>query len=151
MSKQFYSTEERAHFAQDIKLLLQPYFSFRLYIVFKQADGRPGPKRHFYGNEHQCTYRQLLANKLPSISMDKQKAYTNLIHLIEVTYKGKYIGAKIYGREEGSDQFNILHRDYLRGVLQSSNDPDFSNGSPVYEINYRVKDGRVIVDASFKD
>lgn len=151
MAQPFLIPGERAHFERNIKLLLQPYFEFRLYIVFKTAEGRPGPKRHFYGNEHQCTYTQLLHQKLPFISMDKLKGYNELIKLVEESYKGKYIGAKIYGREPGQEQFSILHRDYLRGELKECHDPVIAAGDQYYNLSYLIEKGRVIIGQKVKN
>jgi hypothetical protein len=146
MKQQCLSTNDRAHLERNIKLLLQPMFHFRLYVVFSLHDGRPGPKRHFYGNEHQCTYQQLLSQKLPYIEMNKNKGYKDLVHLVEGAYYGRYISAKIYGREPGQINFDSLHRDYFRGKLLSQSDPEIPVDEQCYKLTYRIESGRVIIN-----
>jgi hypothetical protein len=145
MKKTFLSILERAHFEKNIKLLLQPYFEFRLYITFRLDDGRAGKKRHFYGNEHSCTYQQVLFGKVPFIAMDKHKGFMELVGLVEGPYRGQYIGAKIFGREPGKDTFDILHRDYLRGEIKMRNDPKFPIDDQKYNLKYTIENNKIVI------
>jgi hypothetical protein len=103
----------------DIKHFLKPYFSFRLYVQFKDKTN----KRHFYGNEHQCTFNQLKFAQVPHIELSRIKGYTDLINLVEVVWKAKTKTAAIYMRPEGSQSFDILCRRYYLGEIQQLNDP----------------------------
>ncbi|TWI80546.1 hypothetical protein IQ13_3224 [Lacibacter cauensis] len=130
--------DQEAHMKRNIKWLLQQYFSFRAYVKFKD-----GKARHFYGNEHQCTYNQLQAGIYPNIRMDKEKGYTDLINLIERSYKGKYTAATIYMRNPGEKDFNTVCRNYYKGEATEINDPVITD--PVYTLYYIVQNGRVLV------
>src|SRR5687768_15585203 len=102
-------TKSKAKDTNDIKQLLLPWLSFRLYIVFKQPEKT---RRHFYGDEHQCTYNQCLHGKVPNIVLRKCKGYTNLIGLVEKEFKGKYQSAAIYRCSAPGGAFDVLCRRY---------------------------------------
>jgi hypothetical protein len=131
----------RAHLERDIKFLLMPWFSFRAYIRFTGRDKKRG---HFYGNEHQVTYNQCLFQKVPAIQLRKSKGYNDLIRFIEQDLKGKIVSAKIYRRDAGSADFNVLCREYFKGGLnmETLNDPVLSDDEGHF-LYYLVKNGRV--------
>jgi hypothetical protein len=133
----------RAHLERDIKFLLIPWFSFRAYVQFS---GRDRKKGHFYGNEHQVTYNQCLHRKVPAIVLRKEKGYTDLIHFIEHSIKGKFLSAKIYMREPGCQDFNTLCREYYKGGLNSTTlqDPQLAEDEG-FNLYYQVKEGRLMI------
>ena len=112
--------EQKDNLTGNLKMLLMPYFSFRLFIKFND---RKGQKRHLYGNEHNCTNHQLQQQKVPFILLDKQKGYTDLINLVEKRWQKKYSAAAIYMRPPGEKTFSILCRRYYDGELEECQDP----------------------------
>lgn len=109
----------------NIKYFLQPYFSFRLYVLFSSNQR----KAHFYGNEHDCTYQQLRHGNVPCIRLDKLKGYTDLLNLVERTWKGKLTKAAIYMRQPGEEKFTILCRRWYLGKLEECQDPVLDENS----------------------
>lgn len=131
----------KAHQTGNIKHFLTPYFLFRCYIVFKN-----GKKVHLYGNEHQCTYNQLRYGRFENIPLNREKGYTDLIDLVEKRYSGKYTVAKIYRREPGTKDFNILCRHYdSNGQLLECQDPLIPEEQKILILFYYIHSGKVIV------
>jgi hypothetical protein len=138
-----YYLANRADNLKEIKFLLTPYISTRLYVYFNHRD--PGKrKKTFYANEHRCTYSQCVKGMVPSIILNKMAGYQALINMVEQTIKGKYISAKLYLRPPGSQQFEILCREYFKGELILQNDPPFT-GDECQVLYYYTKDGRLII------
>lgn len=123
------------HSKRNLRGLLIPWLSFRLYVYFKDnKDYANGSKsRHFYGEEQQVTYSQCLNGKVENILLSKQIGYQRLVDLLEKgKFKRKYISAQIYSKSDPfNDNFDILHREYHNGklVLHSQNDPFFREGN----------------------
>jgi hypothetical protein len=57
------------------------------------------------------------------VLLDKQKGYTDLLRLVEQTWKGKLNTAAIYMREPGQEKFNKLCRRWYLGELEECDDP----------------------------
>lgn len=131
----------KAHMTRELKYLLLDHFQFRAHINFKN-------KKKFspYGNEHQCTYNQLLAGRMPNILLDREKGYTDLIRLIENSYRGKYNTAAIYMRHPATNEFDILCRRYMNGEAEEINDPVIPDENKFLTLYYYIKEGRVIID-----
>jgi hypothetical protein len=133
--------ELKAQGTNDIKYLLTPYLSFRAYVVFKAVHKS---RRHFYGNEHECTYNQLLHQHLPFIVLRKSKGYWDLVNYIEKTLKGKYQSAAIYMRSIPGGKFDVLCRRYFKGALQDHDDPLLSEDEG-FKLFYLIQNGRVVI------
>lgn len=117
-----------ALYSNNLKHFLTPYFSFRLHITFKAAVKNEGQKkRHFYGNEHQCTLNQLRAGHVSCIKMDRLKGLTDLITLVEKTWKGKWVSATIYMRDEINGPFDKIVRKYYQGKIEEEQSPLLEN------------------------
>lgn len=97
----------KAHQTGDVKYLLSKWFCFRAYVLFNNRK-----KFHAYGNEHAVTYNQLRYGRIQEIRLQREKGYTDLIHLLEKTWRGKYTSARIYMREPGEKDFNTVCREY---------------------------------------
>lgn len=125
------------HDTREICGLLFQYNQFRMYIKFKDTkEYGSGKKVHLYGQEHRCTYNQCLHNRVPNIVLDRYQGYHKLVDLLERgTYKGKYNNAKIYSRLPGTDNFDILHREYDKGKLikDTVNDPVFDHENKIFD------------------
>lgn len=104
----------------NLKHFLLPWLSFRLHISFKPPDKK---RRHFYGNEHGVTLNQLRAGHKDNVVLDKYKGYTDLINLVEKTWKGKWQAAAIYMRSEMGGPFDVEVRRYYRGEIENENSP----------------------------
>lgn len=141
-SEQYYLAN-KAHIEKELKLLLIPYISTRLYVYFNHGD-KNKRKRTFYANEHRCTYSQCLKGMVPHIVLYKQAGYEGLVRMVE-TLKGKYLTAKLYRREEGEKGFDLLCREYYRGALVGEpNDPPFS-ADECQVLYFYQKDGRLVI------
>lgn len=144
MEKQENKEIVKAHKAKhtnNLNLLLQPWCTFRLYVVFKPPEKT---RRHFYGNEHQCTYYQCLNHHVKEIVMRKKKGYEDLVNLVEKTFKGKYQTAVIYMRENGSDKFEKECRRYYKGGLELKDDPVLSDDEG-FTLYFTVKNGLLVI------
>lgn len=131
----------KAHQTGNIKHFLSPYFLFRAYIVFKN-----GKRMHLYGNEHSCTYNQLRYGRYDNIPLSREKGYMELLNLVEKNYKGKYTVAKIYRREPGQKDFNIICRHYdSNGELVECQDPVIPDDQKMLILFYYTHKGQVIV------
>lgn len=130
---------QQAHMTKNLKMLLMPHFSFRLYIRFNNKR-----QTHLYGNEHKCTYNQLLARRFECVQLDRLKGYTDLINLIERSYQGKYQYATIYMRTNGTNEFNEVCRQYnTKGELSFVNDPVIDETNQYLKLFYTIQNGRV--------
>jgi len=140
-------TSSRPHDEKNLKLLLIPYLSFRLYVKFqKQHPGNyPNPTRTFYSNEFRVTYKQCLFGKVPDIKLFKQAGYQALIDYVENGIKGKYLSAKIYMRDAETGAFDTLCREYYKGGLEKQNDPLLSEDE-VQILYYSVKNGKLVIE-----
>lgn len=136
---------QKAHMTRNIKMLLMEHFVFRAYIRFHDRK-----TVHLYGNEHKCTYNQLLAGRFPSIVLDREKGYTDLIGLLEGPYRNRYQYATIYMRTPGTSEFDIICRQYDRNGLKDINDPVLPDDQKKIELTYTIQNGRVLV-ASFNE
>jgi hypothetical protein len=125
----------------NLNLILQPWCSFRLYVVFKPP---AKTRRHFYGNEHQCTYNQCMNHHVKNILMRKKKGYNDLVNLVEKTYRGKYQTAVIYMREPGKDKFELECRRYYNGGLEKQNDPILSDDEG-FTLYFTIKNGLLVI------
>ncbi|MFZ4056976.1 MAG: hypothetical protein ACOYKE_02505 [Ferruginibacter sp.] len=134
-------TNQRAAQEGDVKHFLKPYFSFRLYAQFKKDK----KKVHFYGNEHQVTYQQLKFAQAKSIILNKEKGYTDLIKLVEVTWKNRLLSAVIYMRESDNAPFNIECRRYYNGEITDCNDPVISAENNFRELFYFFQNGILFI------
>lgn len=112
-------TDQAARMQNDLKHFLLPFLSFRLYVQFKHNK----QKRHFYGNEHDCTLSQVQHGHVPFITLSPEKGYQDLLNLIEKKWKDRLMTATIYKREEGEEKFNTICRRYYLGEIQDCNDP----------------------------
>ncbi len=140
-----YYEANKAHLHREIKSLLIPWLTFKLYIKFsdRKRTGEPQKKRTFYGNEHQCTYDQCFYKKIDRIILRRHKGYNDLIHLVEHTLKGKYLSAKIYMRGDDGN-FDVLCREYFKGGLAQVNDPVLSEDE-IRELYFMVQENRLII------
>lgn len=132
----------KAHIEKELKMLLVPWISTRLYVYFN--DRNPAKRRRtFYANEHRVTYSQCLKQRVESIVLYKYEGYMALIKMAE-DLKGKYLTAKIYMRT-GPGEFNTTLREYDRsGSLVASNDHPFAP----YEcqmLYYTIENGRLLI------
>jgi hypothetical protein len=132
----------KAHIEKELKMLLVPWISTRLYVYFK--DKNPAKRRRtFYANEHRVTYSQCLNQRVENIVLHKYAGYMSLIKMAE-DLKGKYSTAKIYLRT-GPDDFNITLREYdATGTLVSTNDHPFQP-EECQLLFYTIENGRVII------
>lgn len=139
-------TDQAARLTNDLKHFLKPFFTFRVYVQF--AGTRK--KRHFYGNEHQCTYNQVMHKHVPHIVMCRTKAYNDLINLVENTWRGKISSAKIFMREKDDEPFNILCREYYNGeiIKDSINDPVIDSADDVRHLYYYFQNGNLFIEAT---
>jgi hypothetical protein len=130
---------QKAALTFDLRTLLQPFFQFKAYILFKNNKAMT-----LYAHEHDCSYKQCLFKHSKSIVLDRVKGYTGLINYIERTKKGQYKKAIIYMREPGSDLFNRECRRYFNGQLESSNDPELDDSS-VLVLHFQVINNRIVI------
>lgn len=126
----------KCHADRQLRGLLIPWLSFRLYVYFKSSEKYgSGSKAHFYGEEQQVTYSQCLNGKVENIFLSKQIGYHRLVDLLEKgKFKRKYVSAQIYSKSDPYvDNFDILHREYHNGklVLHNHNDPFFRDGTMI--------------------
>lgn len=153
-------SDSAAYVKRDLRLLLIPFFRFRLHIKFHPAPGnRPWHQntRTFYGHEHDCTYNQCVAGHYPFITMDRCRGYDELVNLVEKRYEGKYVTAKIYGRPPGSVVFSDLHRLYDYGKIKKGtvlhngqdlelpNDPVIDAADQYKKLFFKIESGMLIV------
>jgi len=143
----------RAHTEKELKFLLTPYISTRLYVCFNHQD-KNKRKKTFYANEHRVTYSQCLRGFTPNIVLNKLAGYNALVNMIEQDLRGKYIGAKLFYRPPGFSEFDFLLREYnKRGELVPRMeipgqmlypDPPFDE-SECQVLYYSISNGRVVV------
>ena len=134
-----FDPDQKARQTGDLKHFLKPFFTFRLYIVFKKNR----KKCHFYGNEHQCTYQQLVHGHVSQIVLSREKGYKDLVELIEKKWKGMYESASIFMREAGDDKFNTLCRRYYLGEVQEIQDPVITPQDDIRKVHYSFE-GQII-------
>jgi hypothetical protein len=137
----------RAHSEKELKFLLTPYISTRLYVYFNGKD-RSKRKKTFYANEHRVTYSQCMKGFAENIVLHKLAGFLGLIRFIE-DLKGKYSTAKIYLRPPGISSFDILLREYnAKGeevpVPDTWPDPPFQEDE-CQVLYYTIEHGRLIV------
>lgn len=132
--------EQKAHLTKEIKFLLLEHFQFRAAISFKN-----NKKFTAYGNEHRCTYNQVLAGRVKTIELDREKGYTDLIKLIETSYNGKYKRAAIYMRSQETNDFDITCRMYDADGVQEINDPVFSDDHRIKTLYPTIENHRIII------
>lgn len=137
-----YYLANRAFINKELKFLLTPYISTRLFVYFQHRDPSKR-KKTFYANEHRVTYGQCLKYLVPNIVLNKMAGYNALIGMVD-SLKGKYICARIYHREPGKQSFDIVCREWNRGELILQNDPPFEVDE-CQVLYYSVEKGRVIV------
>lgn len=141
MTNPNHDKDAKARLTYDIKHFLKPFFTFRLYVKFKANN----KKSHFYGNEHQCTYNQLLYGQVPNIEMSRLKGYTDLINLVENTWKHKLTSATIYMRSDGSEKFDTACREYYNGELKDINDPVIDDSNDKRTLYYYFQNYRLFI------
>lgn len=130
---------KEAVYRNNIKHFLKPWYSFRLYIVFKKTKKPDGQNRmHFFGNEHNCTLNQLISGFKTKVTMDRYKGLTDLIKLVEKDWKGTWTAATIYMRNEHGGEFETEVRKYYLGKLQDEQTPVLD--PPYLDIYYHGKD-----------
>ena len=132
--------EQKAHLTKEIKFLLLEHFQFRAAISFKN-----NKKFTAYGNEYRCTYNQVLAGRVKTIELDREKGYTDLVNLIEVNYKGKYKRAAIYRRSEDSNDFDITCRLYDAESVLEINDPVLTVEQKIKTLYPSIENSRIII------
>ena len=140
---------DRLHLTKKIHGLLIPWLSFRLYIHFKSSQEYGKDSRcHFYGQEQRCTYNQCIHGHVETIILDKLAGYNNLVHLVEKgSFKGKYKTAKIYSRTPGLGKFDILHREYYKGKLNTDtvDDPVLDVADQHRILYYKIENKRLVI------
>lgn len=136
----------RAHQTRDLKYLLIPYLTFRAYVNF---GGPTRKKTHFYGNEHTCTYNQLLHGHLDKIVLCKAKGYRELVEFIE-GLKGKYISAKLYMRTEPRGKFDLLCLEWYKGSFNRHHEPVVSEDE-ISELYFEIVKGQIIIRETPKE
>jgi hypothetical protein len=137
-----YYMANRAHNNKELKFLLTPYISTRLFVYFNHRDPAKR-KKTFYANEHRVTYSQCIKQLVPNIILNKQAGFNALVGMVE-SLKGKYISARIYMREPGKQSFDIVCREWYRGDLILKNDPPFE-AEECQVLYYTIENGRVTV------
>jgi hypothetical protein len=137
-----YYMANRAHTNKELKFLLTPYISTRLFVYFNHKDPAKR-KKTFYANEHRVTYSQCLKHLVPHVMLHKLAGYNALVGMVE-SLKGKYICARIYHRPPGEQLFSIVCREYDRGQLIIQNDPPFTEDE-CQLLYYSIENGRVMI------
>lgn len=134
--------ENKAHIEKELKMLLVPWISTRLYVYFN--DRNPAKrKRTFYANEHRVTYSQCLKERVKDITLHKLAGYLGLVKMAE-DLRGKYVTAKIYMRT-GPEGFNAILREYDRsGNLVSFEDHPFTEDQ-CQVLYYTIEHGRLVL------
>jgi hypothetical protein len=135
--------DNKAHTEKELKPLLLPYISTRLYVYFnhKELSKR---KRTFYANEHRCTYTQCLRGMVPNITLHKSAGYQGLVDMA-ASLRTKCITAKLYLRPEGSEGFDVLLWEYYQGELVKQPTEAPFEKEECKLLYYYLKDGRLIV------
>lgn len=116
----------------DIRRLLRPFYSYRLFIKFIKPislqDGTKQYSSHFYGFEENCTYNQCYHGHFQNIVLNKLQGYKHCIEMAEEKYKGKYHHATIYSRSHfPGGVFTTEHRHYdSNGEIVRCQDPVIS-------------------------
>lgn len=139
---QAYYEANKAHTHKEIKHLLLPYITTRLFVYFNHRDPAKR-KKTFYANEHRVTYSQCMKGMVPNIVLNKLAGYNALIGMVERLH-GKYITAKIYLRPPGTKDFSITCREYDKGKLVLQNDPPFTEDE-CQVLYYQTKEGRLVI------
>lgn len=138
------------HQTLDLRGLLLPWLSFKLWIQFKpSAEYRTSTSatRTMYGDEHSCTYSQCLNRWVDHILLDRIKGYNALIDLIERgNFKGTYLNAKLYGKDD-SGQWSILHRHYRNGKLDVERlaDPVIDSDKQFRKLFFTVESNKLVI------
>lgn len=107
----------RAKQQNDISILLRKYFTYRIYLRFKKpffdSRGKKFDSQHFYGHEHDCSYRQCLYGHVENIFLNKLQGFDSCVYMAEHRFKGLYHSAKIYARTVfPNGKFDVLCREY---------------------------------------
>lgn len=132
--------EQKAHLTRELKFLLIDHFLFRAFFQFKDRK-----KFTAYGNEHRCTYNQVLAGRVKTIELDREKGYTDLVKLVETSYKGKYQRAAIYMRSEETNDFDITCRLYDSHGLIDIQDPVLTEAQKIKTLYPSIQNNRIII------
>lgn len=131
-------TDQAAALKGDLKHFLKPYFDFRLYVkFFNRSNGL-----HFYGNEHECTYRQLKHDHVPFVLLNKKKGYEGLINLVEHTWHSKINTGTIYRRDPLTKKFDHVCRRWYNKQWEFINDPLITDIDNIV-LAYFFKEGRL--------
>lgn len=131
--------DNKAASSGDIKHFLKSFFMFRAYIKY-----RNGKVVHLYGNEHQVTLQQLVHNRVPSIIMDREKGYTELVTHLERKIKEFSVGA-IYQRHPEKKDFSIICRRYYNGQLEECQDPVIPENQKILTLYYYFKNNLPVI------
>ncbi len=133
---------QKAHALKDLRLLISSdFFYFRAKISFTDTEKT---ELTAYGHEHSVTYKQCLAGYAKEIHLDATKGYKALVDWITVNGNAGFIKiAKIYGRENITDNFDTTHRVYIRGKWQQITDPIIPADKNNRILDFIVKNGRV--------
>lgn len=132
--------QQKAHLTRGLKFLLIDHFLFRAFFQFKDRK-----KFTAYGNEHRCTYNQVLAGRVKTIELDREKGYTDLIKLIESSYKGKYTRAALYMRSEATNDFDITCRLYDASGVIEINDPVLTPEQKTKTLYPSIENSRIVI------
>lgn len=133
--------EQKAHLTRELKFLLIDHFLFRAFFQFKDRK-----KFTAYGNEHRCTYNQVLAGRVKTIELDREKGYTDLVKLIESGYKGKFNRAALYMRSQDTNDFDITCRLYDASGVIEINDPVLSDAEKIKTLYPSIENNRIIIN-----
>lgn len=98
-----------------------------------------------YGNEHRCTYNQLLAQKIPNIYLNRQKGFYDLIGHIEKKIHSEIVSATVYARFGDHEPFDMVCRNYYEGKRLVCNDEWMKKMDEDKTLYYFIKDGRVVI------
>jgi hypothetical protein len=140
-SSAFYRAN-KAHIEKELKMLLVPWISTRLYIYFN--DRNPQKRRRtFYANEHRVTYSQCLSQRVDNIVLHKLAGFLSLVKMAE-DLRGKYSTAKIYLRTS-PDDFGTTLREYDKsGKLVADIDHPFTEDE-CQVLYYTIENGRLVI------
>lgn len=137
-----YYLANKAFMNKELKFLLTPYISTRLFVYFTHRDASKR-KKTFYANEHRVTYSQCIKGMVPNIVLHKLAGYNALLGMVE-GLKGRYISAKIFFRPPGVEHFDIMLREYKKGELIFQSDPPFLEDE-CQVLYYTISQGRLLI------
>lgn len=143
---QAYWNANKAHIKKEVKHLLLPFISTRLYVYLNHRD-HAKRKKTFYANEHRCTYSQCMAGFVPHIVLHKHAGFQGLVQMAESLGK-KALCARIYYRPPGGKDFNITLREWEGGILNPKyQDPPPFGEDEAQVVHYFIKENRLFVSA----